>query len=183
MEQFLPAIPGSFNTDWGTEVWMRVGKDHESEGQSQDRSVARPHRDTIAHRRSSSRRIRSVLRPIIHLVRQPTPRHPPTHATTRSSIPHPPDVHPLGTTAHTQGENVVYELSTRVARSAEICKNRGLFANDGIWQKRTRACIQATASLVCCANADLAWFGGISKPLGDIGYIGKIRELSLKPSS
>jgi hypothetical protein len=73
----------------------------------------------------------------------------------------------------------MYELSTRVARSVEICKNRGLFAKDDIWQQRTRACIEATASLVCCANAELAWFGGISKPLGDIGNIGRIRELSL----
>jgi hypothetical protein len=74
----------------------------------------------------------------------------------------------------------VHELSTRVARSVEICKNRKLFSNnDGLWRKRTRACIEATASLVCCANAKLAWFGGISKLVGDIGSFEKIRELSL----
>ena len=27
-------IPGSFNMDWGMEVWMRVGKHYESEDQS-----------------------------------------------------------------------------------------------------------------------------------------------------
>jgi hypothetical protein len=74
----------------------------------------------------------------------------------------------------------VHELGTRVARSVEICKNHKLFANnDGLWRKRTRACIEATASLVCCADAKLAWFGGISKLLGDIGRVEKIRELSL----
>jgi hypothetical protein len=74
----------------------------------------------------------------------------------------------------------VHELSTRVARSVEICRNRGLFANnDGLWRKRTRACIEATASLVSCADAKLAWFGGISEPLGKIGSFEKIRELSL----
>jgi hypothetical protein len=31
MEKFLLAIPGSFNMDWGTEVWKRVGKHHEGE--------------------------------------------------------------------------------------------------------------------------------------------------------
>jgi hypothetical protein len=180
MEKFLSAIPGSFNTDWGTEVWKRVGKHHESEDQGQDEPVARPHRDTTAHQPSSSWSIRSVLRPIIHLVRNPAPRHPPTaHTTTFSPVPHPPNVHPHSTTAHIQGGNAVHELSTRVARSAEICKNRGLFANDDLWRKRTRACIEATASLVCCANAKLAWFGGISKPLGDIGSFEKIQELSL----
>jgi hypothetical protein len=74
----------------------------------------------------------------------------------------------------------VHELSTRVARSVEICKNHKLFANnDGLWRKRTRACTEATASLVCCANAKLAWFGGVSELLGDIGGFEKIRELSL----
>jgi hypothetical protein len=74
----------------------------------------------------------------------------------------------------------VHELSTRVARSVEIYKNHKHFANnDSLWRERTRACIEATASLVCCANAELAWFGGISKLLGDIGSVEKIRELSL----
>jgi hypothetical protein len=80
---------------------------------------------------------------------------------------------------HIQGENVVYELSTRVARSVEICKNRKLFSNDDLWRKRTRACIETTASLVFRANAKLAWFGSISELLGDIGGFEKIRELLL----
>jgi hypothetical protein len=180
MEKFLPAIPGSFNTDWGMEVWKRVGKHDESEGQSQDKCFARPHRDTTARQPSSSWSIHSVLRPIIHLVRKPAPHHPTTHAATHSPVPHPPNLHPHSTTTHIRGENVVHELGTRVAHSVEICKSRILFANnDGLWRKRTRACIEATASLVCCANAKLAWFGDISKLLGDIGGFEKIRELSL----
>ena len=75
--------------------------------------------------------------------------------------------------------NVVHELSTRVALSVETCKNRKLFSNDDLWKKRTRACIEATASLVCCADAKLAWFGGISELLGDIGGFERMRELSL----
>ena len=179
MEKFLSAIPGSFNTDWGTEVWKKVGK-HESEGHSQDEPVTRPQGATTAHRPSSSRSIRGVLGPIIHLVRKPAPCHPPTHATRRSSVSHRPNVHPHSSTAHIREENVVHELGTRIARSVEICKNRKLFSNnDGSWRKRTRACIEATASLVCCANAKLARFGDISKLLGDIGSFEKIRELSL----
>jgi hypothetical protein len=74
----------------------------------------------------------------------------------------------------------VHELSTRVARSVETCKNHKRFSNnDGLWQKRTRACIEATASLICCANANIAWFGDISELLGDIGSRETIRELSL----
>ena len=172
MEIFLSAIPGSFNTDWGTEVWKRVVKHDDSEDQSQDELVART-------QPSSSWSIRSVLRPIIHLVRNPAPRHPATHAVTRSPLPYPPNVHPHPTTVRIQGDNVVHELSTRVSRSVEICENRKLFSSYDLWRKRTRACIEATASLVCSANANLAWFGGISKLLGDIGSFEKIQELSL----
>jgi hypothetical protein len=74
----------------------------------------------------------------------------------------------------------VHELSTRVARSVEICKNRKRFANDdGLWRERTRACIETTASLICFANANPAWFGGISELLRDIGSFERIQELSL----
>ena len=191
MEKFLSAIPGSFNTDWGTEVWKRLGKYDGSEDQIQDESesVARPHVDTTAPQPPSSWRILSILRPIIHRVRRPTPFRPPsTHATTPSPVPHLPNLelnvhsHSATGTAHTiQGENVVHELSTRVARSIGICKDHKLLANNvGLWQKRTRACIEVTASLVCCANAKLAWFGGISKLLGDIGSFEQVRELSLE---
>ena len=156
MERFLSAIPGSFNTDWGAEVWKRVGEYHESDDQS-----------------------RSILRPIIHLVRKLVPYHSPT-PTTCPPVPNQNNVHPHSTTAHIQGEDVVHELSTRVARSVEICKNRKRFSNnDDLWQKRTRACIEATAPLVCCANAKLAWFGDVSKLLRDISSFEEIRELSL----
>ena len=158
MEKFLSAIPGSFNTKWGTEVWKRVGKYHENEDQSQDEHAAKPYRDTTAHLPSypPSLSIHSILRRVVHVIRKPTP------------------------TRRDRGENVVHELSKRVARSADICKNRKLFANNNdLWRKRTRTCIEATASLVCCADADPAWFGGISELLGDIGCFEKIQELSL----
>jgi hypothetical protein len=150
MEKVVSALPGLFGTEWGMEVWMGV--------QSQDGSVARQHRDTAAHRPSSSWSIRSVLRPITHLVRRHTHDDP---------------------TAHVRGEDVVRELSMRVAHSVEECKSRSLFSDDYLWRKRSRACIEATASLVCCANAELAWFGDISELLGDIGRFERIRELSL----
>ena len=73
----------------------------------------------------------------------------------------------------------MHELSTRVARSVEISKHRGLFENDGLWRKRARACIEATASLVCCTDAKFSWFGGVSELLGEIGSFEKIREISL----
>ena len=181
METFLLAIPGSFNSVWGTEVWKRVSKHQESGDQSQDEAPAIPHRDTTTQQPSSSWSLRSVLRPIVHLVRKPTPPHSPTHATTPSSVPHPPNVQShstASTTEHIQEENVMHELSTRASRSVEICKNRKLFLNHHSWQKRTRGCIESIACLVCCANARLAWFGDVSELLGETGKIEEIRKLS-----
>ena len=173
MEKFLLAIPGSFNTDWGTEVWKRVGKSHE--GEDQDGPVARSHSDITSHPPSSSWSICRVLRPIIHLVRKPAPLHPP--ATTHS---HPPNAYPHSTPEHIRGDNVVHGLSTRISRFVELYKHHKDFAmGGGLWRKRTHACIEATASLVCCANAKLAWFGDVSKLVGDIGTFERIRELSL----
>jgi hypothetical protein len=117
--------------------------------------------------------IRSVLRPITdHLVRKLTPHHPPPNITTLPLVPRSPHVSHSAT--RTQGKDVVDKLSARVARSLETCKNRNLFANDGLWRRRTCACIKTTPhhlSLVCCANAKFSWFG-------DIGSFKKMRELS-----
>ncbi len=71
------------------------------------------------------------------------------------------------------------KLSERVNRSLEICKNRGLPETDGLWRTRTRACVETTALLVCCANAKFVWFGDIVERLGSIGTSEKIRESSL----
>ncbi len=158
MEQFLMTIPGSFNTNWGAEVWKKVGNIIEEKTKDRRQSVCR------------------VLRPIIRLVRKPTPHLPLIGA--MAPVPYSPNGYPHSTTPRIQREDIVHELSSRIARSLELCKNRGLFARIDLWQRHTRACIETTASLVLCANAKPAWFGDIVKLLGDIGSFEKTRELS-----
>jgi uncharacterized protein DUF6535 len=149
MEQFMMAIPGSFDTDWGVEVWKKVSNktEHKNTDGEQNEPAIGPPTDTNV-----------------------------TDATTLPPVPYPLNIYPHVATTHT---NVVHELSTRVARALEICGHRELFANNDLWRRRTRVCIETTASLVCCADAKLAWFGDIVKPLGDIGSFEKTRELSL----
>ena len=187
MEQFLMAIPGSFNTEWGVEVWKKVGhtiKDT-SEDRSQNEPVVVPVVDTtiptthamppiIQHSQPSYSG--SAFRSIIQLIRKPATHHPPTHITALhlpNVIPH----HGVPAIAHTR-KDVVHELSVRVARSLDACKNRGHFSRDD-WRKHTRACIETTASLIFGANANFAWFGDIGKLLGEIGVSEKPRDLSL----
>ncbi len=71
------------------------------------------------------------------------------------------------------------ELSERINRSLVICKNSGLFEKDELWRKHMRACVETTAFLVCCANAEFKWFGDIVELLADIGTSEKTRESSL----
>jgi hypothetical protein len=179
MEQLLMAIPGSFNTERGAEVWKKVGNTigDKSEDRSQNEPAVGPAVDTIVPTTQATPALviqpsyfGRAFRSIIHLVRKPTSHHSPTHVTT----PQHPNVIP-----HPAIEGgIVHDLSTRVARSLEACKNRGRFAKDD-WRKHTRACIETTAALVFGANANLAWFGDIGKLLGDIGVSEKPRELSL----
>src|SRR5216684_3295622 len=134
MEKLLSAIPGSFNTDWGAEVWNRVGKreQDESDDRSQDEPAhaAGPPIDTMVltakarppvDRPSYFRRIHSVFRPITHLVKKLILHHSATSAITYQPVPCPHNAHPDSATAHIQGD-VVLELSERVNRSLVICK-------------------------------------------------------------
>ena len=183
MERFMMAIPGSFNTDWGVEVWKKIGNTEGGEGEDggQNEPVGGSLADTTAPTTPTTQvPPGSVLTPIFHLVKKLTPHHPPSNGTETQPVPHSPNDNPGPHSATTQneGDGIVYELSTRVSRSLEDCKNSGLFAKDE-WRRRTRACIETTASLVFCANAKVSWFGDIEKLLGDIGASEKPRDLSL----
>jgi hypothetical protein len=166
VEKLLSAIPGSFITDWGAEVWNKVGKHKHNEGD--DRSQDEPARATgppvdtmvltaqakpTVDRSSYFRRIRSVFRPITRLAKN--------------------------LTRHQSATDVVQELSERVNRSLVICKNRGLFEKEELWRRHTRVCVETTASLVCCVNAELRWFGDIVDLLENIGTSENTRESSL----
>lgn len=71
------------------------------------------------------------------------------------------------------------ELCSRIGHLSDTCKNRAVFASDELWRRRARACIEATASLVCYAGADIGWFGDILGMLGNIGSFEGMRNLSL----
>jgi hypothetical protein len=138
MESFAMAVPGSFNSKWGLEVWKEVSNPIEDEN------------------RDSS---------------------PPTNTTSLLSAPPPPRSH-CHSIAQIR-EDVIHELSTRLVHLFETRKNRGLFSSDELWRKRTRACVETTAALVCCAGVELGQFGDMTRLLGDIGSDQKMRESSL----
>src|SRR6266850_1344622 len=147
MESFVVAIPGSFNGEWGEDVWKKVSsaiEDKDEDSQQSEPSL-----------------MQSIFPSFIPLVRSHAASDPRTN-----------------TTAHIQGEDTVRELSARVRHLLDTCKNSGLFATEELWRRRTRACIETTASLVCCVGVELGQFGDMLKLLGDIGRDQTVRESS-----
>ena len=161
MESFVMAIPGSFNGKWGTDVWKKVSNTIEVKNKNRDGNQLSC--------------VRNVFGTVTSLVGIRTAGDSRVNTTILPPAPHPTHIH-WHSTGHVQGEDTVRELSARVAHVLETCKNRRLFASDELWQRRTRACIETTASLVCCAEAELAQFGDIAKVLGDVSSDPKVRE-------
>jgi len=163
METFVMAIPGSFNGEWGLEVWKNVSNTTEDKNKSTSR-------DELS-------RVQGIFGSIFCPVGARTasddfPNTPPLLA------PHLPNFHSHSTTAHISGEETGHELTARVAHVLETCRNRNPFASDEVWRQRTRACVETTASLVFCAGAELGQFGDMAGLLGDIGSDQNVRESS-----
>jgi hypothetical protein len=163
MDSFVVAIPGSFNEEWGVEVWKKVSEDKNG---------------NTSPNESGPSRMQSILNPFNPLVRIRAARNSRATAPALTPVPHPPSSYSHSTSAHTQGEDTVGELSERVGHLLDTCKNQGLFASDKLWRRRTRACVETTASLVCCVGAELGQFGDMVKLLGDIGSDQTVRESS-----
>src|SRR6267142_1862700 len=184
MESFAMAIPGSFNGRWSFEVWTKLSKiTGDEDNTHRNELVTAPLADMpiyvglpVAARRSI--RFGGIPDPfgaIVRLIRTHTTTCSRTNTTALVPARNSPNTHPSSPTPI----HVVRELSKRIGHLFETCKNRGAFASDELWRKRTRACVMATASLVCYADAELGWFGDVFMTLGDIGDFEKTRESSL----
>jgi hypothetical protein len=185
IESFVMAIPGSFNGRWSFEVWTKLSKiTGDEDNAHRNELVTAPLTDMpvyvglpVAGRRSI--RFGGIPDPfgaIVRLIRTHTTTCSRTNTTALVPARSSANTHPSSPTPI----HVVRELSKRIGHLFETCKNRGAFASDELWRKRTRACVIATALLVCYADAELGWFGDVLKTLRDIGDFEKTRESSLE---
>jgi hypothetical protein len=161
MESFAMAIPGSFNGGWSFEVWTNLSEVTGHEANTQRNEVVTGSLPDIP------------LRADLPAVAQCCPQ---TSAMALVPARHSPNANASAIPA---SFHVVRELSDRIAHLFETCKNRGVFASDELWRRRTRACVEATTSLVCYAEAKPGWFGDVLMTLGDIGDFEKTRESSM----
>ena len=138
MEPLVLAIPGTFNTEWGREVWKDV-----SDERSSDVDTLEPQTD-----RSPA----GGPAPLMH------------HSSR----------FPEGTAGDTICRCVRYLFET--------CKNHSYFENEEARHRRMRACVEAAASLICCIDFQLDWFGDVSKLVSEIGRIENINESPMTAS-
>jgi hypothetical protein len=91
-----------------------------------------------------------------------------------------PDIHcsPTGgkasSTHHTPAAVDTHSRSVRYL--FETCDNHNYFTNEEERRRRMRACVEATASLICCTGFRMDWFGEVGKLVGDIGHIEKVNQ-------
>jgi hypothetical protein len=186
VESFAMAIPGSFHTEWGIEVWKRVAEVKGDGDHNEDRNPPEMRSPTAINlpvpvaypdppsSRTSTRR--SLLNSIARFTRIHTANSVPTDVETHQMVLYSSHIRSATAFAPTQGKKVLYEVSSRVRRLLETCDNRGLFANEESWRRRTRAGVETVASLVFYANAEPSWFGDMCKLLSEIGEVEKMRE-------
>ena len=149
MESLASGIPGSFDANWGVEVWKNNSE--------------MPYGPQFPERRG-------VLAYISNIFSLPRSRD--------SRSPTDPPATPPTTGANPVCGKKVFGLCQRLQRLFETCNHRGSFVNQDEWRRRSRACIETAASFVFRMNADIGWFGDIGKLLNDLGRAERTREVS-----
>ena len=188
MEAFVMAIPGSFNTQWGREVWKKASNTiGDEKSRSRDAPVGPLTNSNhvpiaippLVVRPSRRRTVRSALDKITRLVRSQT--RAVSYSRTRTMAPLPePYLSPHSTIPANNQQDAVHALSTRIAHMLEICENPNFSPGDELLRRRTCACIETTALLVCYSNAEFHWFGDMTKLLRKIGVARKTRQPFIK---
>ncbi|KAN0133855.1 hypothetical protein V8E53_008350 [Lactarius tabidus] len=184
MESFVMAIPGTFTSKWGVEVWRKVSEEKQHEDASPSPNVPAVSLDEDLHQSvqhsALPRRIchpRSLLYPLGRILGIRTTNGP-HDLTATPSRPHLPSSDRAPDDPHSNGEIAISDLCRRVRHLLDTCDNRSLFAKEELWHKRARGCVETVASLAFCAGITLEPFGDLGRLLRELGELERIRELS-----
>ena len=146
MESFALAIPGTFTSKWGVDVWRKVSQHKDTNSGPNvltDANGLRPAHGSPPPPPQHPFHPRNLLRRVGRILRARAANGIPRDV----AIPRAP------------GELPIDDLCKRVRHLLETCNNRGLFADTELWRKRARGCIETVASLVFCADVKLEVFG------------------------
>ncbi len=181
MESFTMAIPGTFTSNWGIEVWRKVSeaKQYEDTNSSlNDDATVKSQTDADLrvsvppHHGSPLRQRTWHPRTLLRILGIRTANGIPRDMTVTQSIPHTPN------DPRAAGDLAIDDLCKRVGHLVDTCNNRGLFAKEELWRKRARGCVETVASLVIYADIKLERFGDLGRLLRELVKFEKILELS-----
>ena len=184
VESLVLAIPGSFSTVWGIQVWRKASKvkpyGEANPGSNfpvvefqtdADLSLPRgsPHPQYASHPRNLFHRFGRAIG-----IR--TPDNTSHDVIAMQSTPRLIAGSQASDLSH--ADTTLHELCKRVQHLFDTCKNRSVFENDDLWRRRARACTETAASFVFYTDIKLEMFGEIDRLLGDLGEVEKFQELS-----
>ena len=177
MESFVMAIPGSFTSEWGIEIWRRVSDvtQHEVTNPGPNDLTDRSQTDTALRIYSppqySSPLPQYITRPrsLLHFLGRIIPICPTTAAsrnvTMSQSLRRVPHSGRVPDDPHVTGDIAVYDLCKRVRHLLGTCDNHSIFTNQELWLKRARGCVETAASLVFCVDIKPGQFGDLERSL------------------
>ena len=188
VEPFVLAIPGSFSTEWGIEVWRKASY-VEQYGEADptpvvefltdaDLSISTSSRHGSPHPRpQNTSHLRNFFHRFVRSIGLRTPDNPCNDVIAMISTPRLLASSQASDFPHTPADPV-HELCNRVQHLFDTCKNRSLFATEDLWRRRARACTETAASFVCMTDIKVEFFGNIGRLLGNLGKAENIQELS-----
>jgi len=163
MESFVMAIPGTFTSKWGVDVWRKVSEVMQSDDTNSGQNGVLDRSQTEA----------SVLAPQVFQ----SPERTSSPRGFRHKMNAPPGAIPFTAgDPHGIRDPAIYDLCNRIRRLLDRCDHRNLFTKKEVWRKRTRGCVETVASLVFCADVKLEKFGELGRLLQELGE--NIRDLS-----
>src|SRR6266404_1131161 len=160
MEAFVMAIPGTFTSNWGIEVWRKVWEVMEYEdansGSNEASSFDTDTRVSVPPSRGQPpfRRLRNLEIPFVSI-----------NATMTLSISEGAD---STNDPQARRDPVTYELCNRIRHLLDTCDNPNLPTRE-LWRKRARGCIATVASLVFYVDVKLEEFGDLGVVLRELG--------------
>ena len=178
IESFVMAIPGAFTSKWGIDVWRKASESKEMDFRRDDLTVglqsdADPPISTPPHHRSPhSHRTYNplgLLRPIgrifgIQIANGAYRRD----VTITQSIPRLSSDSLALDNRFSDGDTAIYDLCQRVRHLAGTCDNYSIWANQDLWFRRARGCVETAASLVLCADIKPDLFGDLGRLLSPL---------------
>ena len=172
VESLVMAIPGSFTSKWGIDVWRKSSdvKQYKDTNLTPNGPTIRlqndadPHMSILPHHHAPLSQHTGHPLGLGRIIGIRNANSSPHDVTVTQSMPRLPSDSQVPDD-HVHGDLAIYDLCQRVQHLVGTCDNHSIFTNNQLWLKRARGCIETAASLVFCAEIKPELFGDLERLL------------------